>query len=200
MPECFVTRSFLATFIAQHAHNALVVEAQLDQAKELLEIANYAGGGRRLTQLRAFLLVEAIITRPRTVLDPIASTTWKRSRFGLKHVLTLTQDARNEIIALDAEQVLGGTQRTHVTAALEQANREKKERLLELVEGCARFLSRTLRPNDLWQSMHNVGRLGLMAFSLYNTPIEAMNLAQELLEQTEESNRRAWEAQTLYEK
>jgi hypothetical protein len=199
MPSCPVTLAYLDCFVAQHKgdFNALV-EAQVEQAIELKELAAQVDASRRVVQLRSFLLLEAIITRPRAVLDPIFSTTWERSRKGLNHVLRVVQEARTEINALDAEHTLGGTQERRMLGDVEVKRRSRQERVFELIDGCATLLRRSLRTAGAItvQDLHHIGRWGLMAIMVNNTPSEAMNLARELLEQTSESNRRAWETQT----
>lgn len=195
MPECVVTTAFLKTYIAAKLNDVTAMsEAYVDLAKELLDQAELAGGARRLTQLRAFYLLEAVLTRPKPLLDPMSSITWPRSRAGLTSVLAMVKDRHNDATAVDAEDVIGGTTRT--AGLMRQSIHTNLFRQLELVEGCATFLRRTLNNTQSWRKLNFVGSWGAQAFMLYTTDQEVTQLAQQMLAITEEDNQRAWHLQT----
>ena len=197
MVPCVVTTAYLKTFIhSRQGDITALTEANLDHARELLEIVQSGHGSRRTTLLRSFYLIEAIATRPRAVLDPVVGATWPRSRSGLNTLLDLVTDRRDELKARDAEAILGGLA-DRVLGDYMREQREHDYRITEVLEGCATQLRRALlSSNGSWVNLGRVGSLGVGAFELYNTAHETVKLAQEMMTITEEDNRRAWDPQT----
>lgn len=195
MVPCVVTTAYLKTFIhSRQGDITALAEANISHAQDLLEAVSSVHGGRLITLLRSFYLIEAIVTRPKPVLDPIAGAAWPRSRSGLNSLLELIKDKRAECTALDAEYVLGGLV-DRLGGDLTQARRAKADRITEVLEGCVTDLRRALLQNGHWINLGRLGSLGVGAFELYNTATEVVQLGQELMTITEESNRRAWDPQ-----
>jgi hypothetical protein len=167
----------------------------------LTERAQRAGHSRRLLQLRSFLALEIMATRglvdiPLASIVKVSKLRWSRSAAGIALLLTTLRTERDELVTLCAEHLFVGSGPVDAIHSMVHDRRTKLIKKYELVESAACLLRRSLRDTEVWTKLGILGEN--LAEAIEHMSFDArMNIVDELLEQNEESGRRAWETAKL---
>lgn len=152
------------------------------------------------TRMRGFLAVEIMLTRTNPV-PPVLSMQperlkalrWPRSSAGLTYVLKRVRAELDDMTVVNVEEDLGDNRLSAGTWNMLRTARDKRIKSLSLMEKSIEFLRLSLRKRH---EDDNLGHIGGRLFDSLESGmgIEAkVQIAEELLEQTEGNIRRAWE-------
>lgn len=200
-PGCPVTLAYLHELKVerQSLGCANAVEWKLLALNDMAEVA---GCYRTEVLLRSFLALEVMATRglkgdPVLGKDTLTAMRWTRSARGLT---TLLHGIRVEIDELRADFTERIILDKSSAASAEDLLYTKKEWRLEGLlhfEAAAVLTRRALKATDVWRDLSRIGTY--LAYVLSRScGFEArLDVAHELLEQTSEKVRRAWEPRIL---
>ncbi len=196
MEGCPLTLKFLDT-LHNHFHDDVFWQSKMPRVHHLHERAECAGSSRIRLHQRAFLAVEIMATRgiPSSYhigFPGIASLRWNKSAAGIALLLTTLRIERDELIAGQVEFLMDSSELNKGPEQLLNAKAKRQIQFLTELEDAAMVLRRSLRKNFISQALSVVGlRLADSTFLLGQDA--QLDIAQELLDQTENVERRAWD-------
>jgi hypothetical protein len=193
---CPVTLKYLAVVRSLYDFNSMILEQYLPQLEQLEELARVAGNSRKRQHQRAFLCVELMRYRLPMHLATsdggwaaLTEAEWPRSREGLNTLLSRIDTDMTNLVGYDVEYTLVPPKDS---VQLLRANDQKAFKVFNLLHESAVMLRQSLGNEDI--SLSRIAkRLALAAQVVQLHVPDVLNMGQDLLEQTENFARRAWE-------
>lgn len=194
---CPITLAYLNELIEERQHLGIAnaVEWRLLSLKDMAVVA---GNSRQDLLMRSFLALEMMATRglkadPVLGRDRLTAMRWPRSANGLALLLYSIRREATELCAEFAERRLLEQELVTTANDLRVTKQEWRLEGLRQFEAAAMLVRRSLKDTEVWKSLGNVG-VRLHAVLNRSCGFDArVDIAHELLEQTSEVVRRAWE-------
>lgn len=191
---CPIAGTYLLCLTTQ-VSESIVYDSKRAMLQLLSDRARADKNEAKQIKLRAFLALEIMATRGVASLSPLDAGTitrlrWDRSAKGIAKLLREVRIEKGEGLAANAEFALLGGSRDAEQLATER--RKKYVAIIETLEATAMLVRRSLRFTTVWMSLGIVGNRLWESTKLLGVDAK-IGIAEELLELTEDADRRAWE-------
>lgn len=193
---CPITISYLNE-VNRGSNSTGSLERLVVEFETLWERAQSAGNSRVRLHQRAFLCVEIMATRGVSSaynlgIPVVASLRWPKSAAGIAKLLKVLREQRTDLVAGQAEFIMDNTE---LNRGAEQLVNDKARRQIDYLtwlEDSAMLLRRSLRKGFIHSSLGSIGPKLCNMTKLLGIDAQ-LSIAEELLEQSEFKERRAWE-------